>query len=128
EFNSPVARWKRKGLLGRSVRLTIAALAIETLRRQLRGRLLHDRGFVLLGKGGDVADVTVFEPANDARVAFSDEGFLVVHLPRSLVETMAADLRAQGGVYRWPPLKDFEIEVVPTEITDQSGKLIRVIG
>jgi hypothetical protein len=47
--------------------------------------------------------------------------------PQTLVE-MLASLKPERGDYRWSRLANVVIQVVPSEIKDQDGKVIKVIG
>jgi len=121
------AHWTRKGLLSKRTRLTMNTLAVTGFIRQLRGRLLHGRKLLVVGQGGKPENVAAFEPGEKPSIAVAaDGGYLVVSLPATIAREMLEKLRPKTGVYEWPSFDGFEIEVVPTEITDRDGKVIRV--
>jgi len=116
-------------MLGKQTRLTLNTLAVSGFLKQLRGRLLHGRSLLVVGQGGKAENVAAFEPAEKPSIAFAtDGGHLVVSLPATIARDMIEKLRPARGVYEWPSLENFEIEVVPTEIKDREGKVIRVEG
>jgi len=57
-----------------------------------------------------------------------EDGWLEVAISPALAAEMSDSLRPERGTYRWEVLKGFELEVVPTEIKDPDGKVIRVVG
>ncbi len=122
------ARWKRIGLLGKAIRLTVDAHGATSLIRQLRGRLPHRRPLLLTGRGGQAENVTAFKPDDASSTSITTEGFLAVSLTPSAAREMSEGLLPKRGLYRWEALKNFEIEVVPTEIKDGQGNIIRVVG
>jgi suppressor of fused len=121
-------KWTQKGLFSRSTRITMDAMSTDSFIKQLRGRLLHKQPLIVIGKGGKAENVVAFRPAEEASVGVDKDGFLVVTLPTAAAAELSQALRPERGLYRCASLKDFEIEVVPTEIKDQAGKVIRVVG
>jgi suppressor of fused-like protein len=123
------AHWEKKGLIAKRTRWTIDALGVTTLLGQLRGRLLHRRRLLVIGKGGTPHDLVSLEPAEKPALSIDPDGkFLVVALPPATAHAMIESLRPERGVYQWKALEGFEIEVVPTEIKDGEGSIIRVVG
>jgi len=121
-------RWERKGFFGKGVRLTLDTLGAAGVIRQLRGRLLHERDLILKGKGGEAANAIRFIPGEKPSIDIDREGFLTVALSPALAREMTESLRPQRGTYRWEALKDFELVVLPTEIKDKDGNVLRVEG
>jgi hypothetical protein len=121
------ARWKKTGFVNSPIRMTIDALSASIFIRQLRGRLMHDRPLLVLGKSNEAQTVIAFGPAAEPRVAVVD-GYLEVLIPKAIADELSRTVRAERGRYRVDALADLEIDVVPTEIKDGNGKVIRVVG
>ena len=83
----------------------------------------HHKPFALYGRQQGI----LFRP--DAEDAWkTDKGLAVLSLsPQTLVE-MLASLKPERGDYRWSRLANVVIQVVPSEIKDQDGKVIKVFG
>ena len=114
------AEWRKTG---RAVRVTLGARAVETLLPKLRSRLAHGRRHALIGAKRSVNFV-----ADDKAGWEADESALTVSLTPSLLQAMRDTLKPLRGEYRWPELKNFTLEVVPSEITDSTGKVIATVG
>lgn len=97
--------------------LTLGALAVENLVAMLRGRLGHGRDFLLVAKGLQI----VLRPGTSDRAG---EGIL--ELTKEAVDGLRRTLKPTRGVY--PVFPGFSIRVVPTEIKDRDGQVLRVIG
>jgi hypothetical protein len=106
-----------------SLLITIGATAAREVVRLLRSRLMHDKPFAFFGPQQGI----LFRP--DAEDAWkTEESLVVVSLsPQTLVEVLGS-LKPARGDYRWNRLPNVVIRVVPSEIKDQHGKVIRVIG
>jgi hypothetical protein len=120
--------WSRAGLVGKRTRLTLDALGVQSLIRQLRGRLVHRRRLLVIGKGGKSENVASFRPADDSSVSVGEEGVLQIDVPPAVAIEISETLHPHRGIYRWSPLPGLEIEVIPTEIKDSEGRIIRVVG
>jgi suppressor of fused len=122
-------RWERSGLFTKKTRLKLAAVAVSAFVKQMRGRLLHQRRLGLIGKGGQPENFVELLPGETANIAISAEGgHLVLTVPPAVALQMSGGLQVKRGIYRFDLFADFEIEVVPTEIKDNSGKVLRVVG
>jgi hypothetical protein len=102
--------------------LTIGANPAGTAMHVLPARIRHGRELELRSAGASV----VFQPAARASVAVDAQSLRVDVSEAALAELIGA-LRPERGrrALRTLPLT---IEVVPTEITDNAGKVVRVIG
>jgi suppressor of fused-like protein len=110
-------------------RLVIDALGVSGLIKQLRGRTLHRRPLLVIGKGGAPENIVSFRPADSAAIGVSDpSGILAVWLPPDAAREMSDGLRPQRGIYRWDAVPHLEVEVVPTSIADRDGNVVRVVG
>jgi hypothetical protein len=125
ELYVSTARWQRAGRLSR---LTLDALTVSRLAPLILGRLAHGRPLLVQGRGGKAENVVAFKPSEKPAVAVASSDALNIALPLSAAREVSETLRPERGVYRWPVLPDFEIEVVPTEIKDRDGKVVRVVG
>lgn len=75
--------------------------------------------------GGEQAIVWAAADANLWQVA---DNVLKIELTVDLAVTIRQTLRIERGEYRWPELPGLTLEVVPTEIKDQDGQVVMVIG
>jgi hypothetical protein len=123
-FNDSV-RWEvHKTEEGDQLELILGAAMVSRLARLLHGRILHDREFRMQSK----AALTVFQPAKRASWKVQSDEKLVVNLTPSLAQQMQETIQPRRGEFQWPTLARFTLKVVPTEIKDQDGKVIEVIG
>jgi len=113
----------RRGLMGKKLVLTVPAMVVQVLRQVLRGRLLHGRELTL---AGDVLQAQ-FVPA--ARPEIQLQGDHVrIGMPPAFAEAVAVSLEPRRGDYAWPELPGLTVRVVPTEIRDEEGNVIHVVG
>jgi hypothetical protein len=110
------------GRQGKEVVLTIGANAVGGLVRMLRGRTLHKREFEVSGREA-MAHVVPGKGCS-AKVA---RGAVELTLTEAGARAML-DLPAKRGTYRWDAVPGFAIEVVPTEIRNDEGKVVEVVG
>ena len=103
------------------VTLRLGAGHDQTLVRMLRARVGKGRSLFL--QGSDQA--VLFQPGEQAEIGKEDD-MLALTLPEDALEELCAALQPHAGTY---PLASFPmtVELVPTEITDQDGNVIRVI-
>src|SRR5262249_25953251 len=113
------ARWQEEH---DTVHLSLGANAVSDLRRALRGRLGHGRSFLLSGREASIA----WEPAESDGWRIKDE-LLVVSLSSHTMNELRATLEERRGIYRWPALRNFELEIVPSPVRDKAGNVVRVI-
>jgi suppressor of fused len=120
------ARWTvRRGKTGERVQATIGAAMTPRLGRLLRGRILHRRDFTLAGDKMAV----VFKPATRRASWKVQGGDLVVSVTPELAEQVAEALQPHMGTLQWPvALPGFKLKIVPTQIKDQDGNVVQVIG
>jgi hypothetical protein len=112
--------WLTKGDL---LSITIGATATRDVVKLLKSRLTHGKPFTVYGREQGV----VFQPA--AQNGWKTEEMLaVLSLSPPMIAEMLGALKAERGVYRWPSMPQVAIQVVPSEIKDQDGKVVRVIG
>jgi suppressor of fused len=103
--------------------LTVGALVVEDVVEMLKGRLGHDRDYALQGPG---LEVLLRPAAKDRWGSKKQNGF--VQLSAKAVEAFRKALKAKRGDYSVPSFPGFTIRVVPTEIKDQAGKVLQVVG
>jgi hypothetical protein len=100
----------------------IGAIAVPELLRGLRRRLPYDAPFTLIGPESALE----LRPGESDSVGLSAHG-AQVSLTRASVEALAARLAPVRGRYELPGLR-LRILVKPTEVRDQRGEVLRVIG
>jgi suppressor of fused-like protein len=104
-------------------RISIGANAIGDLLLMLDHRVAHGHECAVHGESAIVR----FLPADASAWAASD-GKLTVHLSPDLRAEMRRTLRIERGTYRWEQLPGITLEVTPTEIKDDDGNVVGVIG
>jgi suppressor of fused-like protein len=128
ELYTSTVEWSQEDAPNKRTRIVVDALAARMFVRQLSGRLLHDRQLVLCGKGTEGQNLVAFRPAESPSITAEQGGLLVVALSRPVIDELREKFPAQRGLYRSEILDGFEIEVVPLEIKDAKGNVIRVEG
>lgn len=118
-------RWDfRKGKSLDRVELTLGAKVVERFVRLLRGRILHDRDFALQSEHG----LAVFKPARHSSWRAKKARELQIGVTPELVHAIQEALQPRRGKYACAGLENFTFKVVPTQIKDQEGKVVEVIG
>ena len=119
------SKWRvRESKEGQRLELTLGAIMIPRLARLLRGRILLDREFWLQSPHG----VAVFKPARRASWKVKADDELTLSITPELARQMQEVIEPRRGEYEWPALARFTLKVVPTNITDQEGNVIKVVG
>jgi hypothetical protein len=106
-----------------SLRITLSATVAADVRRLLVSRVLHSQPFAVHGREQSV----VFKFAVDSDWK-SDDGVALVSLSIETAHQLCDALRPARGIYCVAGLTSVRIEVVPSEIKDQNGNVIKVIG
>ena len=109
--------------VGAAARVTLGANAVRRLLLLLSQRLPFGRPFALTGERQTVR----FEPGEVARWRVEEDAF-VVSLPPTQCASFCEGLPARRGIYQWTDLPGLAVAVVPSEIKDRDGKIIRIIG
>ena len=115
-----VAEWQTAGPM---LKVKIGATAARDVVKLLKARLTHSKPFVTYGPKHGI----VFQPDPQNSWTF-DQTLAVLSLSPAMVQQMLESLKAERGIYQWPSMPDVVVEVVPTEIKDQKGNIVRVIG
>ena len=123
-FNDSI-RWRLDSdATGEQLELTIGARLVPSLARLLRGRILHDRELVLKGKDGSV------EFKSDSQLSWQpkSERELLLGISHAQADEIQVSIKPVRGDYRFASLPGFTLHVVPTEIKNQQGEIVEVIG
>jgi hypothetical protein len=104
-------------------RIVLGALAAPNIATSLRGRLPFGRAFGVYAEQRELQ----FLPGTDLAIAEPDPNTLHATIPAHLIDPLCAALAAARAstVHIDPALT---VEIVPTEIKDQSGEVIQIIG
>lgn len=107
---------------GTCITLVLGAAQVESVLELLPLRLPHDRPLVVLGRERQWR----FEPgvADDLQL---DEDSARCVLSDATLAAMLGTVRAERGVYALPGAR-LQVEVVPTQLRDGRGNVIREIG
>ncbi len=109
--------------VGSGARVSLGARAVLSLLRLLPGRLPYGKPLTLASRTHAVR----FEPGAFPSWHPEEDG-LVITLPPGSCESLCRALEGKRGTYRWDPLPGLELVVLPSEIKDAEGKVVRVIG
>jgi hypothetical protein len=103
--------------------LKIGAHPAETLVPVLASRLSHGHALEVRGPGVSVT----FEPADDNAVTVEGQEARIRATPAAASE-LARALRPERGRRELRELPRLVVEIVPTEIKDQTGRVLRIVG
>jgi suppressor of fused len=110
-------------LKDQKLELVFGASSVDAVKALLRGRILHGRRLLVRSSKGQVG----FEPG--PKVSWKeDQGLFVVELSPSTAEEFVNCLKPQRGLYTAPSARDIVIRIVPSDIKDHEGKVLRTIG
>lgn len=101
--------------------VSIGANAVAGLRNMLEGRLLHDRGFLIVGR----LEELVLEPGDAVAFKHDPEGLTSLTLSRDQVQGLLGSLEPKRGAH------DFGVwvlKIVPSQIKDAEGNIVRTVG
>jgi hypothetical protein len=104
------------------VAVRVQAIAVETLKRRLLGRLPYGRELVLEGKDAAV----VFKSGKQSRRRLVEDA-VTITLRDDHVRELAELLEPHAGLYPVPGVKDLVLQVLRTEITDEDGNVVDVV-
>jgi len=104
--------------------LSIAANIAGDVKMMFKGRLGHGNSFLIHGPAKSIA----FEPAEVPGWRTDDNGLPVISAGRQFVDEFLRKVEPRRGIYRFESFPNLMLEIVPTEIKDADGKVIRVIG
>lgn len=109
------------GLLG-SCQLTIGANVVQDLLQLMPARLKHGRELLLLGSEGAV------ELKAAEKFSYKEEGnsLLIICLSELEIATINSALKVKEGEFKIRG--NFSIRVLKTEIKNQDGKVVQVLG
>lgn len=115
----------RKKLLQKSIpaKLRFGAKQTALLGSILRSRIAKKRSLSLIGPDVRI----IFEPGNQPSLTETEQEVKLI-VNQQAVDEITGQLRPQAGSFEVPSLDKLVIEVVPTQITDQEGNVIKTIG
>ncbi len=114
-------RWE---LDGDALHVTVGAAHVLDLPRMVRGRIAHGREFAFAGSGTQL----VMRPATAARAVDEGERIALEIDPALAAELEARLVEQKVGTHRFDALPGFVVEVEPTLIRDQAGRVAKVVG
>lgn len=107
------------------VHMTLCAAVVEDVRSTLLQRVPFGRPLRVCGPDKTV----VFWPGGDiGRDDADDDSVLYLHLNSSLAQALIRNLRPLRGIYMCPELPGLVVHVLPSEIRDSRGTVLRVVG
>jgi len=109
---------------GKRLNVRLDANIVDDVRKMLRGRIKYGKTFIVYGERSAI----VFEASQTATWRIDDEGALVIGINDAVANEILATIEARRGNYRFQSLQNVTFEVVPTEIKDADGNVVRTIG
>lgn len=110
---------------GQTIHVTLEALGIEEIGKMLDGRIRHGREFTYIGPESAIE----FRPESRTRWAIDDDrNVLTIELAPGFAKRWRQSLKPIRGTYRWPELPGLVLTVVPTDILDGTGNVVRTVG
>ena len=103
--------------------LVFGASAVDDIRTLWRGRLLHGRKLLVMSAKSRIS----FEPADHLSWK-EDQGLVSIGFPQAALQQFADCLRPQRGSYTIPAAPGIVVRIVPSDIKDQAGNVVRTIG
>ncbi|MBI6874813.1 suppressor of fused domain protein [Clostridium aciditolerans] len=123
-FNDKLSWKENKGLFtGKSYEITIGAHQAETIGKVLKGRILKDRPLTLIGKESNIIITYSKEPAVKV-----DENDLELMISKETALEIASELIPKEKSFTLNTMKKVKFNIEKTEIRDQEGKVVQVIG
>lgn len=123
-FNDKLSWKESKGLFtGKSYEITIGAHQAETIGKVLKGRILKERELTLIGKESNIIINYSKEPSvkvneNNLELMISEETALEI----------ASQLIPKEKNFTLNTMKKVKFKIEKTEIRDQEGNIVQVIG
>lgn len=114
---------KKKLLGSKPAALKLGAKQAETIGKLLKGRLLKGKSLTLSSSGIRV----VLQPGEIPGIVEAEQTVRIT-LNAGAVVSMAAQLQAKAGNFAVPAFKGISLQIVPTEIKDQNGRVVQTIG
>ena len=107
------------------VHVTLSAAVVEDLRSVLLQRISFGRPLRVCGPDKTL----VFWPGGAlGRDDAHDDSVLYLHLNTTLAQALVHNLRPLRGIYMCPELPGLVVHVLPSEIRDSRGTLLRIVG
>lgn len=105
------------------VHVTLGAHGVPDLRAMLTGQVSGGGSCALIGE----KQVIAFE-SDHSNGWSTEKGILTIKVSPKLLSQVLETLKPQRGEYSWPLLPNLVIHVVPSEIKDRHGEVIKTIG
>lgn len=101
----------------------MGAIAVPDLLKALKGRIGHRRNFVFSSNEATLQ----FKPDRSAACNEAEQA-LVIGVSPALAVEMLRTIQPKRGTYRWKEFDGLSLVIVPTQVTDQKGNILREIG
>ncbi len=105
------------------LQVQLSANVIGDLLLMFDNQLAHGNACLVIGQGNRVEFLS-----GEANAWQQDADGAQITLTDALRDEIRQSLRIERGRYQWPALPKLILEVVPTEIKDQDGQIVAVIG
>lgn len=123
-FNDKLDWKESKGLFtGKSYEITIGALQAGTIGKVLKGRIPKKRELRLVGRGKSVT----FAYSNEPSVLISDDN-LKLMVNEDIANELSSELIPKEKNFTLKTMKKVKFKIEKTEIKDQDGNVVKVVG
>ncbi|KAJ52716.1 hypothetical protein BD780_001642 [Clostridium tetanomorphum] len=123
-FNDKLSWKESKGLFkGKSYEIIIGAHQAETIGKVLKGRILKDRSLMLVGKEHNIIINYSKEPCVKV-----DKNNLELMINEEIVIEIASELIPKEKSFNLKAMKKIKFTIEKTEIRNQQGEVVQVIG
>lgn len=103
--------------------IRVGATIVPQLKSMLKSRVAQGIPAVVYGKGFGI----VFEPGEKGAWEV-DEQLLYVTIPAGIVQSLVDSLQPTQGIYPVSETPEIKLKIVPIEIKDRDGKVIKTVG
>lgn len=123
-FNDKLSWKESKGLLtGKRYEITIGAHQAETIGKVLKGRILKERELYLIGKNNNI----IINYSKEPEVKINENN-LELKISKETAIEIASELIPKEKSFTLNTMKKIKFKIEKTEIKDQKGNVVQVIG
>ncbi|MFN3148537.1 suppressor of fused domain protein [Bremerella sp.] len=120
EVFGTVAQWQEDG---GKLQVQVGATVVPQLQAMLKGRVAQGETCVVYGKGSGI----IFRTGDGVEWEV-EEGLLIVTITPEIATALGDSLQRERGVYSTPDTDLVAIEILPVDIKDADGNVIKTVG
>lgn len=123
-FNDKLSWKENKGLItGKNYEIILGAHQAETIGKVLKGRILKDTELMLVGNEKNI----IIKPSNEPKVKVSGDD-LELMITNDIANEIFSELISREKSFTLKAMKKVRFKIEKTEIRDQYGNVVKVIG